>query len=639
MQGTAPVATKTDDEGNVLEFTYNGEVIDDEKAKLLGYESAAAFYDAFNSELARVEGAWEQIELDFEEAGLDPKIVEDLSLEAAQKFQKSLEQMNYGSLGDQGAKAYADGIDMITSSVENMAGEVGMGEADVAKFVEGLSDIDWSDWYAMDDVNALLESMGYDLDLTTEEMQEFIATMREVGGASPADALRRTWENAALLSDKLSEGIAPGSVLDKDTYAALIQENAALEDQFMQMMDGTYKYVGDDTLDFSNAMNLGETLEQTKEMSDLYNNAKEAASEINFAGLANMDFVSADEIEEASDALDEAAAAADKAQEEMDGFHPIKHKEYEAALNTANANEASAEQHLENLEEQRASDLEDAQAAVEAVMNNDYLKDVAEYNGWDEETLNQMLEGIKNGDDDAMNQMKVFAGEMNKFMAAGDEGLYDVSAAEEKIASIATSIEELDELTAQYGLSTETYAKAITGLFASAANEAENLEELDELKQKVLEAGGEVSEDVYLENVKRLTEESMNAASSIEELNAAKRESESRGAAVDMELYADNVKRVAEESANAAGSLSELQLAWSQASATGVELDYNIYADNLLRLAESYSICADEANAFNIAMQSGNEAAIKAAEENLEASVMLGEAAQEYGFTQEELSV
>ena len=636
---SADLTATKDKDGNVISFTYNGEVIDDEKAKLLGYESAAAFYDAFNTEIKRVENAWADIELDFQEAGLDPKIVEDLSLEAAQKFQKSLEKMNYGSLGDQGAKVYAEGIDMIASSVENMSGEVGMGEADVARFVEGLSDIDWSDWYAMDDVNALLESMGYDLDLTTEEMQEFIATMREVGGASPADALRRTWENAALLSDQLSKGIAPGSVLDKDTYAALIQENAALEDQFMQMMDGTYKYVGDDTLDFSNAMNLGETLEQTKEMSDLYENAKKAASEINFAGLANMDFVSSDEIEEASDALDQAAAAADKAQEEMDGFHPIKHKEYEAALNTANANEASAEQHLENLQEQRDSDLADAQAAVEAVMNNDYLKDVAEYNGWDEATLQSMLDGIAAGDDAAMNQMKTFANEMNKFMVAGDEGLYDVSAAEEKIASLATSIEELDELTAEYSLSNETYAKAITGLFASAANEAKDLEELDELKQKVLDAGGEVNNDVYLENVKRLTEESMNAASSIEELNKAKDEAQARGAEVDMELYANNVRRVAEESLGAANSLSELQSAWSEAAETGVQLDYSLYADNLLRLAESYSICADEAQAFQIAMQSGNEEAIKAAEENLEATVMLGEAAQQYGFEAEELSI
>jgi hypothetical protein len=38
-------------------------------------------------------------------------------------------------------------------------------------------------------------------------------------------------------------------------------------------------------------------------------------------------------------------------------------------------------------------------------------------------------------------------------------------------------------------------------------------------------------------------------------------------------------------------------------------------------------------------MQSGNEAAIKAAEENLEATLMLGEAAEEYGFEADELSI
>jgi hypothetical protein len=82
---------------------------------------------------------------------------------------------------------------------------------------------------------------------------------------------------------------------------------------------------------------------------------------------------------------------------------------------------------------------------------------------------------------------------MNKFMAAGDVGKYSIAEAEEKIASTATSIEELDALTEQYSLSTETYAKAITGLFADAANEAESLEELDELKQKVIDAGGTVN--------------------------------------------------------------------------------------------------------------------------------------------------
>jgi hypothetical protein len=50
-------------------------------------------------------------------------------LEAAQKFQKSLEKMNYGALGDAGAEEYVKGIDYIVDTLN-------MGEADVASFIE-----------------------------------------------------------------------------------------------------------------------------------------------------------------------------------------------------------------------------------------------------------------------------------------------------------------------------------------------------------------------------------------------------------------------------------------------------------------------------------------------------------------------
>jgi hypothetical protein len=77
----------------------------------------------------------------------------------------------------------------------------------------------------------------------------------------------------------------------------------------------------------------------------------------------------------------------------------------------------------------------------------------------------------------------------------------------------------------------------------------------------------------------------------------------------------------------------------SQAGETGVEINYNLYAENLLRLAENYTICADEAQAFQYALQSGSTEAIEAAEEALEATLMLAEAADKYGVSQEELSI
>ena len=108
---------------------------------------------------------------------------------------------------------------------------------------------------------------------------------------------------------------------------------------------------------------------------------------------------------------------------------------------------------------------------------------------------------------------------------------------------------------------------------------------------------------------------------------------------ISLDTYKRGVLSLFQEQSAAATSVNELEQAWSAALATGVQLDYGIYADSLLRLSEQYSICADEANAFSIALQSNNEEVRENAEENLEATIMLGEAAQRYGFSAEELSV
>jgi hypothetical protein len=69
-----------------------------------------------------------------------------------------------------------------------------MGEAEKAEFMEKIGNIDWSNWYAMDDVNAMLKEMGLDLNMTTEELNEFTEAMRVAGGASPVQMMQRTDE-------------------------------------------------------------------------------------------------------------------------------------------------------------------------------------------------------------------------------------------------------------------------------------------------------------------------------------------------------------------------------------------------------------------------------------------------------------
>ena len=109
---------------------------------------------------------------------------------------------------------------------------------------------------------------------------------------------------------------------------------------------------------------------------------------------------------------------------------------------------------------------------------------------------------------------------------------------------------------------------------------------------------------------------------------------------ISAEAYGKQAQYLTYSNMAAAESLSALQTAWQQGyDYTGAELDYEVYADNLLRLAENYEICTEEASAFQNALKSGSEAAIKDAEEVLEASIMLGEAAEKYGMEVKELSI
>ena len=65
--------------------------------------------------------------------------------------------------------------------------------------------------------------------------------------------------------------------------------------------------------------------------------------------------------------------------------------------------------------------------------------------------------------------------------------------------------------------------------------------------------------------------------------------------------------------------------------------DYSAYADGLINLASQYENCADEIEEFQIALLTGSETAIKAAEDNLRAATIIGEAAEKYDLEAEVL--
>jgi len=66
-------------------------------------------------------------------------------------------------------------------------------------------------------------------------------------------------------------------------------------------------------------------------------------------------------------------------------------------------------------------------------------------------------------------------------------------------------------------------------------------------------------------------------------------------------------------------------------------MDYETYADNLIRLAEEYDNCTKEVKEYKRALANGDS--VDEAEDALEASLMLAEAAEEYNLEAKELEV
>ena len=79
-------------------------------------------------------------------------------------------------------------------------------------------------------------------------------------------------------------------------------------------------------------------------------------------------------------------------------------------------------------------------------------------------------------------------------------------------------------------------------------------------------------------------------------------------------------------------SLDELDAILNEIAQAEQNVDYNTIATALMNLASQYENCTAEVEKYQAAMRSGNTEALKVAEDQLRASILLGEAAEKYGL-------
>lgn len=101
---------------------------------------------------------------------------------------------------------------------------------------------------------------------------------------------------------------------------------------------------------------------------------------------------------------------------------------------------------------------------------------------------------------------------------------------------------------------------------------------------------------------------------------------------IDNKTLNDAVQAVANAAILKSTNLDELDSTLNEIAAAGVEQDYNTIAAALMNMASQYKNCTAEVEKYQIAMRSGNTEALKVAEDQLRASILLGEAAEKYGL-------
>jgi TP901 family phage tail tape measure protein len=271
-----------------------------------------------------------------------------------------------------------------------------------------LANVDWSKWDAADGIIAALDQIGIKTNMTADDWKAMNIAMNEANNTLPIEKMKSLVDSMATLQT-LIHGLNFGDIISEEDYLQLVAADSTLREIFLAMANGSYKLISEG--DLAKNLNLSAAISELKEAQTLY----------------------------------DALAAEDWGHKNSSGVQEkIDWEGYSKGEND----------HLGTLQNLRESDN---------FMNvADYLKyDPAEI----DKIIADLETQIANGGAKVTEQSKkLFEGIFNFTNDAAHAGT-DV---EEKVASTATSIRELNDMVATGGVtSTEAYQKAWLGLVGS----------------------------------------------------------------------------------------------------------------------------------------------------------------------------
>ena len=503
------------------------------------------------------------------------KGLENIDLDLAQQIEKTYDVI--GKRSSDNEKIFTEGINNILSLKE-------LTEEEQQSIMSELMSIDWTNWNAINDVDNKLKNFGINIDVTDEQWITFANNMR-LATASVKDLAE---ENKKLFSVlKSLEDLEFGKEVSKEDYEEIIINSPAMEKYFLQSdNEGNRTFIGnknilEKTITDSYINNYKNMVDRVNLLKDVENVRTEAEIESYYAGGSGGD----------------------------GGFN----------FNTNN----TARDILGNIYSENYDSWDIMAQDSNGRVNIGMSKDVHEV--YDFNTGNKITQGTY--------------GSVSMNKSDADRTVMDYARGQELQRLIDDGLvtdDFLSSFSKDYSVDyiQDLIDKANTGATADLTKDGNNLIQnvLDDIRKQL---GTD-----YTDQIKTDKEIIANRVDDINTLNQLKIDGY-LGDETD-NTYEKAVNRISGSQMQEAQSLTDLNSVWNQSSQdvlAGVELDYGIYAENLKRLAESYTICTDEINKYNLALQSEDQTAIESAQEALEASILLGEASDKYGLSQEELSV
>ena len=158
----------------------------------------------------------------------------DMSLNAFKNFDNTLNELENGPIAEIGKK--------LNLGIEKAFEEANVSEEDRIALLDQISQIDWSDYDAFEQFEAIFEGMGYSIDTASGEWDEFITTMRQASGAIPD--FTKLKDNLSAMA-RITKDLKLGDIVSEEDYDTLVKINEAYADLFTLQADGSRKFIGD----------------------------------------------------------------------------------------------------------------------------------------------------------------------------------------------------------------------------------------------------------------------------------------------------------------------------------------------------------------------------------------------------------